>query len=164
MKILIAAALLYTVAGGAFAGDLPNHKRTPGAADPRLTQQVLCARGFTTKSIRDVSAALKKKVYASYALTPGKKPCRCEVDHLISLEIGGDNSIKNLWPQSYLTKPYNAYVKDRLENQLHKLVCTGSISLKEAQKEISTDWIASYKKHCRGSSCPAWHPPKGQAK
>ena len=102
---------------------------------------MLCAKGFTTKSIRDVSADLKKKVYASYHLTPGKKPCRCEVDHLISLEIGGDNSQKNLWPQSYLTKPYNAYVKDRLENLLHKLVCSGKVDLKTAQDQIRTNWI-----------------------
>lgn len=157
MKSLIVAAFL--CAGfPAFAGDLPNHKRTPGAADPRLTTKVLCARGFTTKSIRDVSADLKKKVYASYQLTIGKKPCPCEVDHLISLELGGTNDQKNLWPQSYQTQPYNAHVKDRLENALHKLVCSGSISLKQAQHEISTDWIASYTKHCAKGACPAWRP------
>jgi hypothetical protein len=153
-------AFILMLSGSAIAGDLPNKHKTPGATDPRLTTKVLCARGFTTKNIRDVSQDLKEKVYASYGLTIGKKPCPCEIDHLISLEIGGNNAQKNLWPQSYQTKPWNARVKDRLENALHKLVCAGSISLKQAQHEISNNWIGSYKTHCKGNACPAWRPPK----
>jgi hypothetical protein len=38
------------------------------------------------------------------------------VDHLVSLEIGGANTVQNLWPQSYDTTPWNAHVKDKLEN------------------------------------------------
>ena len=70
-----------------------------------------------------------------------------EVDHLISLELGGANDIKNLWPQSYVSTPYNARMKDALENKLHAMVCANQITLVEAQKEISTDWIAAYKKY-----------------
>ena len=130
-----------------YAADLPDIAKTPGAADPKLTAKVLCAKGFTTKSIRNVSAALKHDVYVSYGMTVGKKPCPCEVDHLVSLEIGGTNDLTNLWPQPYTTMPYNAHVKDALENKLHKLVCDGTITLDQAQTEISTDWVASYKLH-----------------
>jgi len=70
-----------------------------------------------------------------------------KVDHLISLELGGSNSLKNLWPQSYVTLPYNAHKKDVLENKLHALVCSGAIDLKTAQHEIATDWIGAYRKH-----------------
>ena len=31
--------------------------------------------------------------------------------YLISLQLGGSNSIRNLWPQSFVTQPLNAYVK-----------------------------------------------------
>jgi hypothetical protein len=63
----------------------------------------------------------------------------------VPLELGGSNSIRNLWPQSYWTKPLNAHVKDRLENKLHKLVCTGKLGLPEAQKAIAQDWVEAYK-------------------
>jgi hypothetical protein len=69
------------------------------------------------------------------------------VDHLISLELGGSNSIKNLWPQSYRTQPWNAHVKDTLENELHDEVCSGRLDLKTAQREIAGDWIAAYRKY-----------------
>jgi hypothetical protein len=93
---------------------------------------------------------------------------------LISLELGGSNSIKNLWPQSYRTKPWNARVKDRLENRLHELVCSGQLDLATAQRDIATDWISTYKKyfhtdqpvsatrsHGRGASARPPAPPAG---
>jgi len=72
-----------------------------------------------------------------------------EVDHLISLELGGSNSIKDLWPESFITEPWNAHVKDKLENKLHEMICSGEIDIKAAQHEIAADWIAAYKKYVR---------------
>jgi hypothetical protein len=133
------------------AADLPNPEYTPGKAEPRLTVSKLCARGFTTKSWRHVSASAKHRAYANYGLQNHKGDCAaspegCEVDHLISLEIGGSNEVSNLWPQAYGSSPWNAHVKDDLENHLHKLVCDGTMSLEEAQVAIKTDWIAAWKK------------------
>jgi len=70
-----------------------------------------------------------------------------EVDHLIPLEVGGSNSIKNLWPEFHRTSPWNAQVKDRLENRLHEMVCDGKIDLKTAQQAIAANWIEAYKKY-----------------
>ena len=70
-----------------------------------------------------------------------------EIDHLISLELGGANDIHNLWPQSYTTMPMNAHVKDALEDRLHVLVCTGKVPLVQAQHDIATDWIAANAKY-----------------
>ena len=92
--------------------------------------------------MRDVPAAVKRQVYEEYGITT-HEPGKYEVDHLISLELGGSNSIKSLWPQSYRTSPWNAHVKDRVENKLHAMVCKGEIELKAAQQEIATDWIAA---------------------
>jgi hypothetical protein len=48
-----------------------------------------------------------------------------EVDHLLPLEVGGSNDIKNRWPQptEKLGVPMGAHAKDRLENYLHRQVC-----------------------------------------
>jgi hypothetical protein len=45
---------------------------------------------------------VKRKVYAEYGITH-HEPSEFEVDHLISLELGGSNSIRNLWPESRRT-------------------------------------------------------------
>jgi hypothetical protein len=39
------------------------------------------------------------------------------------------------------------HVKEALEEHLHQLVCAGKVDLGTAQKDISTDWIAAYKKY-----------------
>lgn len=132
--------------GGWAAGPpvTPNPKLTPGATLP-VTKADLCVPGYSQK-VRHVPESLKKKVYVEYGIK-SPRPREYEVDHLISLELGGSNSIKNLWPESYLTRPWNARVKDGLENRLHSLVCKGKISLPDAQKAIAADWIAAYKKY-----------------
>ncbi len=65
------------------------------------------------------------------------------VNHLISLELGGSNDVKNLWPEPYLPLP-GARQKDVLENWLHKQVCTGKMPLADAQAMISRDWYEAY--------------------
>lgn len=71
---------------------------------------------------------------------------RYEIDHLISRELGGADDVANLWPQCYSGK-WNAIMKDRYENLLHKLVCAYKIDLSEAQTEISKDWRKGYIKY-----------------
>jgi hypothetical protein len=69
----------------------------------------------------------------------------CEVDHLVSRELGGADAIDNLCPQRYTQHP-GAHEKDRLENRLHKEVCNGMITLDEAQQAIKSDWYKAYLK------------------
>jgi hypothetical protein len=93
-----------------------------------------------------VPEAVKKQAYRNYGIT-SKSPGEYEVDHLISLELGGSNSIRNLWPESYVTQPLNAHTKDKLENKLHTLICSGKLPVAQAQQEIAHDWIAAYQKY-----------------
>lgn len=144
-----AIVVLIALTSVAIAADLPNPKLTSGVATVGMTAAKLCAKGFTTKSVRNVPMGEKVKVYVEYGMSKKKPPCPCEVDHLISLELGGSNDIKNLWPQSYTTMPWNAHVKDKLENRLHKLVCTNKMTLSQAQQCISRDWVTCYKKWMR---------------
>ncbi len=117
---------------------------TPGATLP-VTVADIAVPGYT-KKVRNVPQSVKEQVYHEYGIT-AHAPGEYEVDHLISLELGGSNSIKNLWPESYKTQPWNARVKDKLENKLHAMVVSGQMSLPDAQHEIATDWIAAYKKY-----------------
>jgi hypothetical protein len=148
MYILRAFAFLLFLAQVVLADQptpiLPDPKLTPGDAF-EVTAQDVCVPGYARK-VRDVPQEIKRQVYAEYGITE-HHPGDYEVDHLISLELGGSNSIKNLWPESRRTSPWNAYVKDRLEDKLHELVCDGKIDLKTAQHEIATNWIEAYKKY-----------------
>ena len=102
-----------------------------------MTAAQVCTPGYS-KSVRNVPQSEKNRVYAEYGIrrhTPGAY----EVDHLISLELGGSNSIKNLWPE----KQPGARSKDKLENSLHRDVCDGTISLRAAQKQIVHWWLHS---------------------
>jgi hypothetical protein len=122
---------------------LPNPSLSPGDTLDVTTADI-CVSGYSSK-VRNVPQSEKDQVYAEYGIT-SHKPGDYEVDHLISLELGGSNSIKNLWPEPYFGD-LNAHVKDKLENKLHSLVCDGSVDLKTAQHEIATDWIAAYIKY-----------------
>jgi hypothetical protein len=137
---------LLVAAGLAHAGALPDPKLTPGVADPAVTQanidQTICVPGYTAR-VRHVTLATKRKVFAEYGVDP-KVGGPYEDDHLISLELGGSNDIRNQWPQSYTTKPWNAHVKDALENRLHALVCAHALPLADAQHAIVTDWTKVY--------------------
>ena len=104
----------------------------------------MCVPGYA-KKVRAVPAWLKRQAYAEYGITQYKTG-DYKVDHLIPLSLGGSNSIRNLWPQSTKTSPWNSFVKDALERKLHKLVCAGQLDLETAQREIAADWIEAYKK------------------
>lgn len=123
-------------------GSLQDIACTPGAIDPALTKEVLCSKSFTTKSVRDVSASEKQMVYEEYGIT-SHGTGEYEVDHLISLELGGSNDIANLWPESATPTP-GFHEKDKVENYLHKQVCDGAMSLEQAQQIISTNWLTVY--------------------
>jgi hypothetical protein len=109
-----------------------------------MTTAQLCDKGFRTGTVRSVTEAAKRAACAEYGLA--KADCvgsKVEIDHLISLELGGSNDPKNLWPEPYAPKP-GAREKDQVEDELHRQVCAGAVPLAAAQREISTDWYAVY--------------------
>jgi len=152
VKHLTIAALLVLslTAPFAAAADLPDPNLTPGVVRPDVTAADLCPIAHTP-ALRNVPQSEKMAVYRSYGILPHQGYCAvdqgCEVDHLISLELGGANDQGNLWPEPYSGTPWNAHVKDKLENKLHALVCAGAVSLSDAQHAIATDWIAAYRQY-----------------
>jgi hypothetical protein len=123
---------------------LPDARLTPGDALP-VSADDICTTGYS-RQVRSVPSELKQQVYSEYGIASHESG-EYEVDHLISLELGGSNSVRNLWPQSYRTTPWNARAKDRLEDRLHRLVCDGKMDLRAAQHAIASDWIAAYRKY-----------------
>lgn len=117
---------------------LPDAARTPGEVFAAATTEAVCTGGWA-EAHRDVTEAERHAVFASYRI-PYANHRLYELDHLIPLELGGDNSARNLWPE--LGPDPNP--KDSLENRLHDLVCAGSLGLGSAQHAIATDWVAAY--------------------
>jgi hypothetical protein len=124
------------------SGGLPDRACTPGDILPEATKDAICQPGYA-RTVRDVPTSVKDQVYAEYGIrshTAGEY----EVDHLVSLELGGSNDISNLWPELAEPRP-GFHEKDKVENYLHDQVCSGKISLQEAQQTIATNWLSVYK-------------------
>ncbi len=122
-------------------GGLPDSACTPGAIFPNATPDVICQYGYT-RTVRNVPFSEKEEVYTEYGISH-HSPGEYEVDHLVPLELGGSNDIANLWPEAAYPQP-GFHEKDQVENYLHDQMCSGAISLQEAQKEIAANWLAVY--------------------
>jgi len=120
---------------------LPDSACSPGDIIKTAPKDVICKQGYA-RSVRNVPDSEKNQVYAEYGIT-SHAPGQYEVDHLVSLELGGSNDISNLWPEAASPKP-GFHEKDKVENYLHDQVCSGAITLKQAQIEIATNWLAVY--------------------
>jgi hypothetical protein len=141
---------------------LPDPKLTPGDTIPNVTADDVCTPGWAHEH-RHVTEGEKGQVYAEYhgsqqtCVCPGggsETNC-CEVDHLIPLELGGSNDVKNLWPQPQDPRP-GWPEKDSLENDLHERVCKGEMSLADAQKCIASNWVKCWEKYVVPEYGPQW--------
>lgn len=119
------------------AGQLPDPRCTPGSYDPSVTAAQLCAPGYTTRTYRPPSSETTHAKWIDIVPAYGLPASfHGELDHLVSLELGGSNDESNLWPEAgSIPNP-----KDAVENRLHDEVCAGTISLRAAQREIASDW------------------------
>lgn len=111
---------------------------TPGVANPEVTQQTIgstiCVSGWSSSIRPDTSYTndLKLEQMQEYGRTGG--PSDYQEDHLISLELGGDpRDARNLWPEP---NPHAVEV-DHVENELHDAICSGRMTLADAQRRIS---------------------------
>jgi hypothetical protein len=136
--LLFAAAFLQQRGSTAKSPYVADLARTPGVVNPDVTQaniaSTICKHGWT-RTIRpptDYTNALKLKQMREYGV--GGSPSQVQEDHLISLELGGHpTDARNLWPEPY---PRAADV-DSIENDLNAKVCSGAMSLDDAQRQES---------------------------
>jgi hypothetical protein len=109
---------------------------TPGVLNAAVTEatvsSTICKRGWTgtVRPPTSYTSALKLRQMAAYGETG--PPDAYQEDHLISLELGGDpTDPRNLWPEPYP----RATAVDQIENDLNARVCSGALSLAEAQRK-----------------------------
>jgi hypothetical protein len=117
---------------------MPNPALTPGTIQSSNTAAI-CTPGWA-EAHRDVSYATEDSVAREYGLS---SHYGYEIDHLIPLELGGSNNVRNLWPEPY-NSPYGATQKDGLEDYLHQQVCEHGLPLATAQHEIAVNWYAAW--------------------
>jgi hypothetical protein len=125
-------------------GPKPKSGITPGETRP-ITLEEVCRNPDAQVISDDIPEATRQKVFAAYGIKSAG-PNQFEVDYLITPDLGGTESIRNLWPEPYSAR-WNARVKDKLEQRLHQLVCSGKLDLATAQHDIAVDWIGAYKKY-----------------
>jgi hypothetical protein len=122
---------------------LPDPACTPGAIDPAVTQanirSTICRSGYTA-TVRPPEAQTEHaKFQVAYVAYHVNRSAKSELDHLVSLELGGANDIANLWPE--VGKQPNP--KDTVENALNSAVCSGRVTLAAAQQAIASDWMTA---------------------
>jgi hypothetical protein len=108
---------------------------TPGVVLTTSADDV-CMPGWAAKHRHGLTTTQKAAVLKAYGYSATQKVA--EYDHLVSLELGGGNGVKNIWPM--VSDPDQAR-KDRLENRLHAQVCAGKLTLTKAQAEIRQYWL-----------------------
>jgi hypothetical protein len=128
-------------------GALPDPRCTPGAYYANATRASVCRSGYA-RSVRDVSQSTKDAIYAAYGIHHHFDGATGEVDHLVSLELGGSNVRANLFPEAASPRP-GSHQKDLLENELHREVCAGRLTLRQAQRLIAHNWVAAYRARFR---------------
>ena len=124
---------------------LPDPKYTPGlvrTTNPK--DPAICGNG-TTSTYRATTEKMKREVCELYGVEECPREGKLEIDHLISLELGGADDVKNLWPQPAKPTP-GFHEKDLVEGWLNREVCKGELKLTDAQKGIAGDWYAEYKR------------------
>lgn len=122
---------------------LPDRHCNPGGIDPAITQaniaSTICMPGYTDGVRPPESQTENFKFNDAYPAYGVPSTATGELDHLIPLELGGDNDAANLWPEiGKLPNP-----KDGVENALHKAVCSRQVSLAHAREVIAANWVTA---------------------
>lgn len=132
-RFTFAALLTLTLAVQAQAADdmLPNPKLTPG----KIARK--------DKDRNGVTEEMERHLFDRYHI-PWRRRAEFKVDHLIPLELGGADVMENLWPQSLYARPYSVERKELLTQYLLARIAAGKMTLAQAQKEISEDWISCF--------------------
>jgi hypothetical protein len=129
---------------------IPDPSCTPGAVNPTVALEDLSATNFLRQCHLNsqILASERAKTYEWYGINQPANNIEadkiCELNRLVPLELGGADSLSNIWP---LCGPPGANFKQRYFEQkglveafLTNRVRAGLMDLAEAQKGIAEDW------------------------
>ena len=131
---IVVAVLALSTPGQAHDALVPNPKLTPGRVAER------------DKDRRGITLAMEQKVFSRYRL-PWERRAEFKIDRLIPIELGGADTIDNLWPQRINARPYGADRKELLTEVLLEKIRAGKMTIAQAQEEIRRDWIDAFIDH-----------------
>ena len=138
--------LLFLAAAAAYADQ--------SALNPVVRQETIdrtiCVPGYAT-GVRPATSYTNgvKQMYFQRAKLNPRLAQAYELDHIIPLALGGHpRNLDNLALQ--IREGENgAKQKDRIEEKLQCLVCSGQVTLATAQRDILEDWQAAYHRYAR---------------
>jgi len=131
------------------AAQLPNSYNTPGAVTKADAKQI-CAAGYEA-GVKPVAGWQKTTALEKYGIRP--ESYTGELDHLVPVLLGGSNDPENLWPM-HSQGDMTPAAKARLAETLKTMVCSGKITLKEAQNAFKKDWTKAYKQYSTALNAP----------
>jgi hypothetical protein len=110
--------------------------RKPGRPDPRLTPGHRLAHARTEVK---VSEATRLQVLQAYGIDPAGEGAKLVMVRLIPATLGGTEEPANLFP----TTPWFVDLKLRLDRYLAGEVRQGRMTVEEAEKVLTDDWVAA---------------------
>ena len=144
----LAAACALALPAVAFA-QLPIGYKTPGATVQANSTQICAADyGVTAKPM---SGWQRDEALTRYGVRP--EGFSGELDHLVPISLGGSNDPDNLWP-FHAQGDFTMDAKNALAVRLRDMVCTGKMSLKDAQDAFRKDWTKAYRQHMTAMNAP----------
>lgn len=141
--------LILFISTASFALTEPNRALTPGRVDNKVTKQILCSPGYL-QAHSTIPADVRAKVMKRYNVSPN---AQVDIDNLVSVEVGGSfTDVRNLWPQDVCPAfsagktCFGIQEKNLVEANLYQRICSGQISMADAQDIVrSGKWIQEYK-------------------
>ena len=138
-RLTLGAFVLAACGSAAVVANTRQH--LAGAVDPRVTQAnlaaTICRVGYTS-TIRPpltYTQPIKLRLWRD-AGAPGRLSDYV-LDHLVPLEVGGaPSSSANL----VLEPRAESYVKDRVEDRVHREVCAHTLTLRVGERCFRVDW------------------------
>jgi len=157
--------LLSWVLAGHMAMAAPVVTSPGGAVNPEVTQdnldQTICAKGWAKQARPPSAWAASVKRRLMREQHPGDDPHQYELDHKVPIEIGGcPNCETNVWLEPWRDPNHHhcefdtladAACKDRLENYVHRQICSGKMTLAQGQALFLGDWTKAYQTYIQDS-------------